>query len=111
MDEVTAMLRLLVYYRNPPMCNIPVYFKRCSWDFGDAQAGVFLEIAEHKIVAERCGYPEAQVLVKERRYVYNLNGSFSDKEEYLIVKEEILRAHTEVHMPVKEFLLGDILES
>jgi hypothetical protein len=79
-------------------------------DFGDAQAGVFLEITERKVVAEHCVYPEAKVLVKERRYVDNINDSFWNLEEYLIVKEEILRAHIDVHMPVKEILSSIALE-
>ena len=103
-DDTTARLRLLVYFEDPPACTKPIFYLRTTFDFGDAAAGVFLEIAERKIVAGRCSQFDTIALIRDRRYVDNLNDSYRLPVYYHLVKEEMIRAHESVHLPVKEVL-------
>ena len=50
-DETTALLQIFVYFEDVPACTRPIFFARTTFDFGDSAAGVFLEIAERKVVA------------------------------------------------------------
>ena len=103
-DEITSRLRILVYFEDPPVCSKPIYYLRSTFDFGDSVAGVFLEIAERKVVAGRCSLPDTIALIKDRRYVDNLNDSYRLPVYYHLVKEEMVRVHESVHLPVKEVL-------
>ena len=59
-------------------------YKRASWDFGDALAGVSLEVTERKIAAGRCVNHDTAELIKHRRYVDNLIDSFRSAAEYFV---------------------------
>ena len=80
------MLRIIVYFEDVPACTRPIFFARTTFDFGDAAAGVFLEIAERKVVAGRCSISDTIKLIKERRYVDNLNDYYRSPVFYHLVK-------------------------
>ena len=69
-------------FDDPPTCEELAVYKRASWDFGDALAGVSLEVTERKLAAGRCVNPVTAELIKHRRYVDNLIDSFRSAAEY-----------------------------
>ena len=44
-DEQTAFLRLMHYFKDPPSCKVPQIFKRDRQAFGDPAAAIGLEVS------------------------------------------------------------------
>ena len=73
-DEQTSYLRLCIWIDQDDMpgCQDPIIMRRVAWDFGDAAAGVALEIGNRKQAAGACSLPDTIEMVKKRRYVDNM---------------------------------------
>ena len=77
-DEQTSYLRLCIWFDKDDMpgCQDLIIMRRVTWDFGDAAAGVALEIENRKQAAVACNLPDTIETVKKSRYVDNIRDSW-----------------------------------
>ena len=103
-DEKTSYLRLCIWFETSdiPGCNHPKIMRRVTLDFGDPSAGVALEVSNRKIGCYAWTYSETKCLICDRRFVDNLGDSFRTKNEYELVKQDMLQAYDKIGLPVKE---------
>ena len=103
-DEKTSYLRLCIWFETSdiPGCNHPTIMRRVTLDFGDPSAGVVLEVSNRKIGSCACTYSETKDLICDRRFVDNLGDSFRTRDDYELVKQDMLQAYGKIGLPVKE---------
>ena len=91
-DEKTSYLRLCIWFETSdiPGCNHPTIMRRVTLDFGDPSAGVVLEVSNRKIGSYACTYSETKDLICDRRFVDNLGDSFRTRNDYELVKQDML---------------------
>ena len=61
-------------------------------------------MTELQISAGKCKKQETVGLIRDRRYVDNLNDSFRTPADYFAVRKELIDVHQDIHLPIKECL-------
>ena len=100
-DEKTAMLRLLYWFRDPENMRDPVIYKRKRMDFGDRQASLALEICHSNLIVKECKLEITKYLLTEIRYSDNVVGSVMDQKTFRSVVEDIEQAYKKFGFKLK----------
>ena len=91
-DQLTAHLRLSIWFQNPEKQEGVIIYRRDTSDFGDSQASAALEIGCRKFVASACKLEESRRIVQDLRYADNNCSSFPDKMTFYLVQPDLDRA-------------------
>ena len=92
-DDLTAKLRLLVWFDNPQdMTGIKIY-RRPTMDFGDTCSSLVVRIIQEKFLSQLCKMEMSKHLILHCAYADNYSGSFKNKEMYLQVKADMEEVH------------------
>ena len=81
-DDLTAKLRLLVWFENPKeMTGVKIY-RRPTMDFGDTCSSLVVRIVQEKFLSQLCKLELTKHVILNCAYAGNCSSSFIDKKTY-----------------------------
>ena len=93
-DNIAKGLRLFIWYDEDDVeMKHPVYFLRCTIDFGDGVASAILTIAQKKIVAPLCKFEISRRIIISQTYADNYRDSFKTQKIYEEIRRDMKQAH------------------
>ena len=100
-DDLTAKLRLLVWFDDPQnMTGVKIY-RRPTMDFRDTCSSLVVRIVQEKFLSQLCKLELTKHLILNCAYADNYSGSFKDESRYLQVKTDMNEVHEKIGLPLK----------
>ena len=99
--DLTAKLRLLVWFENPKeMTGVKIY-RRPTMDFGDTCSSLVVRIVQEKFLSQLCKLELTKHVILNCAYADNYSSSFIDKKTYQKVKDDMIDVHKKIGLPLK----------